>query len=193
VSTQDISQASAQLKTSLDGSVQAALQAQLRSDETLLLPLSCQTSTKPDHQPEEEARQVHITVEEACTGYSYNTQAYQSTITQQINQQASTQLGDGYTLVAMVQSQITKTTPKDHNRIVLQMQLTATYAYQFTTEQQQRLKALVTGKSKEEASAILTTFPGVQTVSITIKNNAATLPTNSNTIQVAFLMTGWSA
>ncbi|HLZ60079.1 MAG TPA: hypothetical protein VKR06_24280 [Ktedonosporobacter sp.] len=187
----DITQATSRLKTSLDQSVQAALQAQLRPDETLIQPLSCQSTAKPDKQPGEEATQVTMTVEETCKGAAYTTQQYQQIITQQTNQKAITELRDGYLLVGTVQSHINKVTPKPQG-FEIQTAATATYAYQFDTEQQARIKSLIAGKSKAQAITLLTNFPGVQSVSIVIKNDAATLPTDSSALHIALLMTGWS-
>ncbi|HLZ55970.1 MAG TPA: hypothetical protein VKR06_03390 [Ktedonosporobacter sp.] len=190
VTVQDINAVATLLKTSLDKSVQAALQAQVQGDETLIMLPTCQSTTKLDHQPGEEAAQVSVTVSETCNGHTYNMQAYQATIAQMLQTEASKKLGDRYMLAGMIQSSITKAIPKDHDQIELQVSIIGNYTYQFDPEQQQHMKALVAGTTKAEATNALLHEPGVQSVSI--KSDAETLPTDIKHIQVSFLMTGWS-
>jgi hypothetical protein len=175
VTQQDINTVVNNLKTSLNQSVQAALQTQVHSDETLITPLSCQQSSKPDHKPGDEATQVQITVSETCTGTTYNTQAYQSYIIQIANQQA----GDGYIPVGQIQSTI-QAIHQEHNRTELHINIAQTYAYQVSQQQQQDIKALVAGKSKAQATSILLHTPGLQSVSV----SSATIPTDTKHIRV---------
>jgi hypothetical protein len=147
VTQQDIDGVASSLKNSLDQSVQAALKTQVQSDQTLITPVSCQQSITPDHRPGTEATQVQVTVSETCTGATYNTQSLQRLITQQMTQEASKQLGDGYSLNGTIQSSIVQATPKDHT-IMLQVKSTASYAYQFTQEQQQSIKSMIQARRK---------------------------------------------
>jgi hypothetical protein len=182
VTPQDITTVVTSLKTSLIQSVQAALQTQVHSDETLVTPLPCQQSVKPDHQPGEEATQVQITVSEMCTGTTYSTQAYQNRIMQIANQQA----GDGYTPIGQVQSTIIQATTQGHNRMQLHVMIAQTYAYQVSQEQQQHLKTLIAGKSKAQATSILLHTPGLQSVSV----SSATIPTDTKHIRVIVVYVG---
>jgi len=190
VTPQDINTVTSSLKTSLDQSVQAALQTQVQSNETLITPVPCQQSVTADHQPGEEATQVHISVSETCTGAVYQTQAYQDAITQIETQQATAQLGDGYLLAGMVQGSIMQVTIKDHQQIALTVKIAGTWVYQFPQDEQQRITALIAGKGKAQALTLLEHVPGVQAVSFTIKNDAATLPTDTASIHLVFLVTG---
>ncbi len=167
-------------------SEQAALQTQVRSDETLITPLPCQQSITPDHLPGEEAAQVHIIVSETCTGLVYNTLHYQNQITQSLNQQARKQRGEGYSLTGPLQSTIIRVTPVEQNHISLQVNIVGTYAYQFSQEQIQTMQTLVRGKSTTQATNALLEFPGVQSVSISI-NKSTRLPTESKQIHLIFL------
>jgi hypothetical protein len=185
VTPQDINTGASSLKTSLDQSVQAALQTQVHTDETLITPLPCQQSVKADHQPGEEAVQVNITVSETCTGMTYSTQAYQNRITQIANQQAH-QLGDGYIPVGHVQSTITQVRIQERNQIALQVTLAETYAYHVSQEQQQQLKTLIAGESKLQVTNTLLHIPGIQSVSV----GSATLPTDTQHIRVIIVYVG---
>jgi hypothetical protein len=190
VAEQDITSVTSSLKVSLDQSVQAALQTQVQSDETLITPLPCQQSVTADHHPGEEATQVHVTVSETCTGAVYQTQAYQNAITQIETQQATTQLGNGYLLANAVQSSIVQATVNDHQQIALVVKIAGTWVYQFPQDEQQRITALIAGEGKAQAMSLLEHVPGVQAVSLTIKNGAATLPTDTNKIHLVVLITG---
>ena len=190
VTEQDITSVTSSLNTSLDQSVQAALQTQVQSDETLITPPPCQQTVTTDHHPGEEATQVHVTVSETCTGAVYQTQAYQDAITQIETQQATTQLGNGYLLAGMVQSSITEATINEHQQIALTVKIAGTWVYQFPQDEQQRMLSLIAGKGKAQALSLLEHIPGVLAVSLTIKNDAATLPTDANSIHLVVLITG---
>ena len=184
VMQQDITTVAARLTTSLNQSVQAALQTQVQSDETLITPLPCQQSVNPDHQPGAEAAQVTILVSETCTGMTYQTQALHTLVTQIITQQASKQLGDRYTLQGAVQASINSVSRKGHEE-TLQTTIAATWGYQFTQERQVQIKAQIAGKQKDAALQTLLHMPGVQTVSIDSKR----IPTNVSHIHIVFLVT----
>mgnify|MGYP001332727395 CR=1 FL=1 len=191
VTQQDIGTVASSLKVSLGQSMQAALQTQVHTGETLITPFSCQQSILPDHQPGDEAAQLTITVNETCTGMVYSTQAYHTLIAQIANQEAKKQLGDGYCLTGEVQSSVTQATPKDHGTFDLQVKIVGIWAYQFTQERQEHIKTLLAGKSKAQAIKALLHISGVQSVSIAIKNNGIILPTDSADIHLVFLVMGY--
>jgi hypothetical protein len=186
VTQQDISTGAAGLTKSLGQSVQAALQTQVSSDETLITPLPCHQSTTPNHQPGSEATQVTITVSETCTGTTYNTQQYQDQLAQQMDQQAAKQRGQGYQRSGAIQSSIT-TTEQYHNSLTLHVTIAATYAYQMNQDQQQTLAQLVAGKSTTQATTTLLQVPGVQTVAISTNTKNDVLPSDPHQIHVIWL------
>jgi hypothetical protein len=186
VSPQDITSVVANLKASLLQSEQAALETQVHPDETLLTPLPCQQTVTPDHQPGAEATQVQVMVSELCKGMVYHTQAYQSLMAQIANQEATQQLGNGYTLTGAVQSTITQATPQKQNTMILQVNIAGTYAYQLSQEQLQQLPTALAGKSKAKAIAFLLHTPGIQSVSV----SSATLPTDTEHIHVMVVYAG---
>jgi hypothetical protein len=185
VTQADIDAAASSLKSSLDQSVQAALKTQIADDQTLITPIPCHQSITPDHRAGNEATQVTITVSETCSGATYNTQAFQRLIAQHITQEASRQLGEGYIPTGVIQSSILQATPKDGS-IILQVRSTASYAYQFTQEQQQKLEAMIAGKTQAQAITTLLHVPGLQSVSV----SSATLPTDTKHIRVIVVYAG---
>jgi hypothetical protein len=182
VTPQDIRTVASSLKTSLNQSVQAALQTQVHADETLITPLPCQESVKPDHQPGEEAMQVQITVSETCTGITYTTQAYQNRLMQLVNQHA----GDGYLPIGQVQSTITQAVLQNRHRTQLHVTIAQSYAYHVSPQQQQDIKTRIAGESKAQAINTLLHVPGIQSVSV----SSATIPTDTQHIRVVVVYVG---
>jgi hypothetical protein len=188
VTQKDIDATVASLKNSVDQSVQAALKTQVAADQTLITPVSCQQSITPDHQVGEEATHVHVVLNETCTGATYNTQSFQHLLTQHMTQEASRQLGEGYTLTGTIENTIVEATPQVHGTVTLQVRSTASYAYQFTEQQQQHLKVMIAGKTKAQATSILLQGEGVQSVSLSLSSGEQ-LPTDPGRIHLVFLVT----
>ena len=187
VAQQDINEVASSLKASLDQGVQAALSQQVQSNETLVTPVPCTSSVTPDHKVGEEAGQVRVTVSETCTGEVYNTSALHDLLTQTVTQEAARRLGNGYGLVGGLQTSITKATMNAHRgTATLQVKISSTWVYQFSQAQQDQIKLLIRGKSKDEAIALLLHMPGVQTVSISTKNGP-TIPTDIQRIHLNFV------
>jgi hypothetical protein len=188
VTQQDINNVVSNLKSSLNQSIQVALKIQVAANQTLITPVSCQQSITPDHRVGDEATQVHITVSETCTGATYNTQSFVRLLTQRVGQEASRQLGGGYTLTGTIQNTILEATPKEHGTILLQVHSTTSYAYQFTEQQQRNIKAAIAGKSKAQTISILLQVTGVQSVSLSLSAGYQ-LPTDPGRIHLVFLVT----
>ncbi|GHO52500.1 hypothetical protein [Ktedonobacter robiniae] len=169
VTQHDLDAAGASLKASIEQSTTAALQTQVKSTETLVTPLHCQSKTSADHQPGEDAASVHVTLDETCTGIVYQTQALQTLLTQALTTQAKQQLGTEYTPSGDVH--ITTTT--QGTTTTIQVTGTQTWAYQFSQAEQERLKASIAGKSQAQAKRFLLAHAGIQLVSF---SNDASLP-----------------
>lgn len=186
VTQEDITTAAASSTTSLEQSVQAALQAQVQPREALITPLMCTQKVTPDHEVGAEATQVTVTIEETCTGTTYSTQALTTLTTQQATQDAKQRLGTGYITTTGIQSRIVKATPSTHHMLTLQVESSSLWAYPFSQQQQERLKAMIAGMSKEQATATLLHISGVQSVSITVSNSTM-LPRDSRHITILLI------
>ncbi|HEX6478208.1 MAG TPA: baseplate J/gp47 family protein [Ktedonobacteraceae bacterium] len=81
VTKADINGVAASLKVSLMQSVEASFQAQVRNDETLLMP-RCTPAITATHAIGEEATSLGVTVDDTCTGEAYNTQRLHDLIAQ---------------------------------------------------------------------------------------------------------------
>ena len=183
VTQQDINSIINSLKTSLEQSVQAVLQTQLQPSETLITPLSCTSNVTSDHQPGEEATQVHVTTNETCIGTTYDTQAGTTLLTTLATKDATKRLGTGYITTGI---HITQATPSNQSGRELQVKSISLWAYSFTQEQQSSIKAMLAGTSKDKATAALLRMTGVQSVAIML-NNSMTLPSDRQQIHLMFL------
>lgn len=187
VTQQDITSVVPTIKNSLDQSIQAALQTQVQASETLITPLAYTSKVTPNRQPGEEATQLQVTVSETCTGMAYTTNALTSLATQRATQDAEKRLGTGLTTTTGVQSRVVQTTPSSHGTLTLHIRSSSVWAYPFSQEQQNSIKAMIAGMSKDKATAILLLrMAEVQSVSITLKNGT-TLPTDAQHISLLFL------
>ncbi|HLG65487.1 MAG TPA: baseplate J/gp47 family protein [Ktedonosporobacter sp.] len=189
VATQhDIDQAAARLTTDLDQSIQAALQTQVQSEETLLVPQQCSRTVTADHPAGTEATQTRVTVIEQCRGIAVPTSLYEQALMQAVAQEAAAQLGTGYSLQGTVQARVMQVRTNVQGNIDVQVQARGMLVAQVSQEQQQHLKAMIAGKSKAQAIALLLGTAGIKTVSVTLSNNGTMLPTDVSQIHLAFLI-----
>jgi len=186
VAPQDITSVVSSLTTRFDHSVQAALQTQVQSTETLMTPPSCTHTITPNHATGAEATQVTVMVNEMCTGVVYTTQAVTMLATQRATQDARTRLGTGYTTTG-IQTSVTQATPNQQSGgIDLHIQSVSLWTYPFSEAQQQTIKAMIVGMSKDKATATLLRLAGVQSVSLSLMHST-TLPTDTQQIHLLFL------
>ncbi len=185
VTPQDITNVVGRLKTSLDQSVQAAFQTQVPPSETLVTPLSCTSKVTSDHRVGEETVQVQVMLDETCTSTTYTTQALATLATQRATQDANARLGTGYTATG-VQTRITQARRTNHGSSELEITSVSLWAYPFTQEQQDTIKAMIAGMSKDKAKATLLHMAGVQSVSLTLKNGTM-IPVDVKHINILFL------
>jgi VCBS repeat-containing protein len=191
VMPQDISGAATALRTSLTQSVQAALQAQVRPDETLITPVPCITRITSSHEAGGEAARVTVTMEETCTGETYATQALHAQVLRVVTQQATAQLGTGYTLTGDMQATVRQSRSSSNRQdstLALQVSGTGTWAYRFDDAHLQHMAQLVAGKSRQQATQVLLHFPGVNQVSMTISGtDSSNLPADASRIHLLVL------
>jgi VCBS repeat-containing protein len=76
--------------------------------------------------------------------------------------------------------------PNKDGIVEMKVQSEGAWVYQFTQEQLQRIKAMILGKSKHEAIALLLSTAGIQTVAVTFKNGN-TIPVDPEKIHVVVL------
>ncbi len=186
VTKNDIASVSTLLKTTLSASVTAALQAQLNPNEQLK-PLPCTPTVTADHRAGQEAAEVKVTASETCSGIAYNAQQLASKATTLLTAQAIQTLGTGYSLIGEAHTTVTQATIRKQ-LVVLSFSSSGTWVYALTTQDQEHLKKIIAGKTKQEATALLTTLPGIKSASIAWEGKSK-LPSDIHNIHlVIFVM-----
>jgi len=185
VTQQDINSVVSSVKTSLEHSIQTALKMQVQPTETIATPLACTQKVTPDHRVGEAAAQVSVTVDETCQGLMYTTQEMTTLTTQRATQDAMQRFGTGYTTTGVQTSSIT-VRPNQHDNVELQVISSSMWSYRFDAAQQQAIKAMIAGMSKDKAITTLLHLSSVQSVSLTLMHGT-TLPTDIQQIHLLFL------
>jgi hypothetical protein len=189
VTKADMQNAVASLQATLAQSEQAALQAQLKPGETLIMP-PCSQQIQSDHQVGEEANEVTLTVAETCSAVASDTQALHQQATQMLTQEAVKRFGTGYRLLGDIAIQVAHATITDYTRemATIAMNLAATFVYQLTPGERQHLSGLIAGQSTQHAMTTLLQVPGIQGVHINSTDSAhQTLPADPTHIQIILL------
>jgi hypothetical protein len=183
VTKSDLEAAATTIKTTLDTSEQAALNAQAITGESLT-PLLCSKKVLADHQAGDETRELSVTVSETCSSIAYAAHDVDQDATQMIT--AAKRLGTGYSLLGDTQVTITHATITNQVRGIatLTVKLEATFVYQITPREKRHLLKHIAGKTRQQALTTLLHLPGIQGAAITIKGNAAALPDNPGSITI---------
>jgi hypothetical protein len=185
VAKTDIAHAATPLKTILSASIKGAFQGQLKEGEALIT-LPCSPTISPDHQPGDESTQVTISVSEACSAAACNTGQLQRKALLFLTSQERRTLGAGYSEVGNLhvtvnQATIRGTTP------TLVFSSVSTWVYALTAMDQEHIKALIAGKTKQEAMRLLSSLPGIEQVAIAWRDDTK-LPKDTQYIHLILLI-----
>ncbi len=186
VAKSDITTTAAPLKATLAQSVQGALRGQLHANDGVVTP-SCTTTPMSDHQPGQEATTVKVTVSETCSAVAYNSQQLESSVTQLLTAQATMKLGAGYSILSNPQITVTQATPA--RQVTLSFTSVSTWVYALSSAQQQHLKAIIAGKNTQQALQLLSSFPGIEKVSLQFSGfgDDTRIPINLNNIHLMLI------
>jgi len=184
VSAQDRDEVISMLKESLSQGIQAALAAQMHSDETLLTPLACSATVSTDHLIGTEATHLTVTLYDTCLGEVYTTQALHDLLIRLNTQDAMRRLGSDMLLVNDIQvNSVQPHRVGQQGAMQLAVTVTGTWATRFTHKSLQQMASRIAGKSQQQATRRLLSVPGVQQVAFD-GSVPTTLPTNPNQIQI---------
>jgi VCBS repeat-containing protein len=167
VTQADIQSAATPLTTLITRSENAALQAQLTSDEALLR-MPCAPSVRSSHQAGQEASDIVVTVSENCSGVAYIAEALQREATRLLTSQVVKTLGTAYRLFGQPQVTILHGQASTHSPDLasIAVGVKGAWIYQIIQEEQEKIKRLVAGKSKGDALHLLSALPGIKNASI---------------------------
>jgi hypothetical protein len=187
----DIAQAVSILKTTLNRSLQAALQAQLHPGEALM-PTPATLTTVSNHQAGDEAEQVQVTVSATCIAIAHASSDVDADATQVLTPVVRHTLGAAYALLGDIHITIVHATITDHTQgiAMLALKIDATYLYQIRPPEKAHLSTLLAGKPKQQAITILLQVPGIQAASIHLAGGNTTLPTDPHYIQIIVMYRG---
>ncbi len=185
VNQQDINKLSTPLKKAVAQSMQAALQGQLTPDEHVFI-LPCRPIVTSDHQQGQEAAAVNVTLSETCSAVAYNEEALQAQATALLIPQATKQIGAQYTLVGAIRVTIRQAILA-HRTPSLLFSCQGGWVYGVTNAQQQVLKSLIAGKTKQQALHTLAHLPGIVQAAIGDGDDTTRLPSNPALIHLVIL------
>jgi hypothetical protein len=186
VTQSDIDHAATPMKPILAQSVSGALHGQLTNSEALKT-LPCAPTVQSDHQEGQEAREVKVTVAETCSAVAYNNAALQAQATALLTTRATQQVGAGYTLVGAIHVTLRQATVS-HTTPTLVFSCQGVWMYGRTNAQQQLIKNLIAGKTKQQALDALAHLPGIQRARIGDVDDNAKLPRNPGLIHLIILV-----
>jgi hypothetical protein len=132
---------------------------------------------------------VKVTVSETCSAAAYDTQALETQAKALLSIQTAKKLASGYSLIGNVhvkieQATITHTTPP---LVFLSYSSQGTWVYALNYSEQQHMKTLIAGKTKQAALHILQSLPGIESVSIRWDEHIK-LPKNVNNIHFQIII-----
>ncbi len=180
----DIQGAINALQPSLLAQAEAALKANIHSNEQAAGSTTCSLTTSADHNASDRATSVTVTVKVTCQTQVYNQKGTLSMVTNLLKAKAINDYGADYVLVGNVFIQA-KVQNVSNGIVNLLVSAKGVWAYQFTTARQLELKKLIAGRSASDAATILKSQTGVADASL--NPNTGTLPTNINDFKFVVL------
>jgi hypothetical protein len=194
VGARDVTGAATPLIATQISQGQAAVQAQVRTNEQLARPVQCSPLVTTNHAVGEEATQVTVTVSATCHAEVYNADEVQARVSTLLSKEAATRLGSAYILQGRVTSSVDATTTVDARQgvVSLHVQADSVWAYQLSAAQLHALIMLVAGKPLQKTRAILLRMQGIRQVNITSSDwwddiSQQTLPQDPDRIRVVVI------
>jgi serine/threonine protein kinase len=167
----DIDGASNSLLAANQPDPQKVLQGQMRSNEQLVGTPRCQSNVSANHQADDRAAQVTVSVVFTCTGEVYDKRGAQALSTTLLARQATTDPGTGYALAGLIKTAVSNATLENQGTVTITVTAEGVWVYQLSQEQQRNLARLVAGKDKQAAISLLQQQPGVSLVAIQLADS----------------------
>ena len=186
VTKTDITNAATPLQATVTQGINATLQGQLKTNEALVT-LSCPITTTASNQPGQEATQVKVTVSETCSSIAYDTQTLETKVTALLTAQAIKKLGAGYSILENPQITVTQATTA--KRVMLSFTSVSRWVYALNSQEQNHIKKIIAGKTKEQALQRLYSLPGIEQVSMQFAGfgDDTSIPKNLSNIHLTII------
>ncbi len=143
-----------------------------------------------DHQVNDAATSLNVTVTETCTVEFYDSQEIVSRSETMLNERAQALFGPNYALTGDIKAEITHVATDSKQGTLITVAASGLWTYQFSNARADQLARLIAGKDTKDAQAILSSQQGVQSVHIAISgNDGQTLPSNAASINIDYVNT----
>jgi hypothetical protein len=189
VQQSDIDHAASSLEARLKQETLNVLRMQLQTNEQFVFSPTCKSRVASNHQVNDVAINLTVTVTITCTAQFYNSQEILSQSEQMLNTRAQALFGPNYMLTGGINAGITHIATDVKQGTLVTVIASGLWTYQFSSARANQLARLITGKDKHDAQSILSNQKGVQSVSISISNNDSTMPNDANSINIAYVST----
>ncbi len=190
VQQSDVANAASSLTVRLKQGALDALRLQLLTNEQLVSSPVCKSKVTSDHQVNDIATSLNVTVTETCSVEFYDSQEILSRSETMLNNRAQVLFGPSYALTGDIKAEITHVATDVKQGTLITVAASGLWTYQFSSARVDQLARLITGKDTQDAQSILSNQKGVQSVSISLSNNDdTTLPTNVNSINIDYVNT----
>jgi TIR domain len=164
----DIDDAASSLEQTLTPIALTQLKSEAHANEEFVTSPQCTNAVSSDHNVDDRASTVKVTVIVTCTGEVYDKLAPEKIATALLNQEAATNLGSGYALIHTISTSIVQASAVNANEgtISLNVKASGLWVYQFDTLQKQNLVKLIANKTSQDAIKALKQQKGVSNVHI---------------------------
>ena len=179
----DIEKAVSNMTSTLLESMTADAQGQLRSGEAVLPP-QCTMKSASNIAPGGEAAKITVSLISTCSAYSYNQTDVTSKEAVSFTQTIASQLGSGYAPDKAIKAQVTSVKAQNATAHIT-VSLSGTAVYHFSDSEMQHMKAMIAGKSSNQATLLLLKMRGVHMAGVQIAQERATVPSDDRAIAIA--------
>ena len=177
----DIDGAASSLEQTLTPAALTKLKSRAHSNEEFVTSPQCTNTVSSNHNINDRASNIKVTVIVTCSGEVYDKQAAEKIATGLLNQEAVTSLGTGYALTHTISTSIIQAIVINANEgtISLNIKASGLWVYQFNALQKQNLVKLIANKTSQDAIKSLKQQAGVSNVQID-----GALPRDSTNISI---------
>jgi hypothetical protein len=188
VTKADIQSVSQTLTVTVTRSENAAMQAQLSTEEGLLT-LPCLPTISSNHRPGDETGEVIVTVSEKCRGVAYDEATLYAQGVKLLTKEATKTVGTHFSLFGDIHVTILAATltHKTNGIAAIEVRVSGTWVYQVTQQEQQQIKSVIAAKTKQAALHILLSLPGIENAAIAWGDDTK-LPKDIQNIHVVFIL-----
>lgn len=192
VQQNDIATGEHTLALTVKQSTLGALDAKLAASEIGVQIPACTTSATADGTVGEKVQNFHVMVTVTCSSEVYDTKAVQAAAAEELTTAASSELDGHYQVLGKIATTITgvQVVNKQQGTLAVSLIAEGKWVYQFTDAQKRRLAQMITGKSVQDAQALLLQQSSVERVTVTTAYSFwiwNTIPADANKISITIL------